>query len=156
MGNIFNDDFRDFIRAMNNCKVDYILVGGYAVILHGYRRVTGDMDIWVDKTKENYLKLVAAFTGFGMPVFDMTEHTFLNSDSTDVFSFGRSPVSIDVITKLKGVNFADAISQVQFYTEDELSIPFIHLSNLIEAKKAAGRHKDLDDIEKLLDNSPNK
>ncbi|HMF70845.1 MAG TPA: hypothetical protein VK616_05200 [Flavitalea sp.] len=54
MATIFNDDFRDFIQALNDHKVDYILVGGYAVILHGYRRVSGDMDIWVNRTTENY------------------------------------------------------------------------------------------------------
>lgn len=61
MGNIFNDDFRDFIRALNNHKVDYLLVGGYAVILHGYRRSTGDMDVWVKNDKQNYQKLSRAF-----------------------------------------------------------------------------------------------
>ena len=79
MGNIFNEDFRDFISALNNNEVEYILVGGYSVILHGYSRTTGDMDIWVKKTKENYLKLLAAFNQFKMPVFDMTEKKFLNN-----------------------------------------------------------------------------
>ncbi len=73
MGTIFNNDFRDFIQAMNNHNVDYILVGGYAVILHGYRRVTGDMDIWVKRTNENYSKLSLAFAEFGLPLFDMTD-----------------------------------------------------------------------------------
>lgn len=149
MGNIFNDDFRDFIQCLNNQKVEYILVGGYAVILHGYRRVTGDMDIWVNRTKENYSRLVAAFNEFMLPVFDMTEDKFLDTNSADVFSFGRSPVSIDIITQLKGVNFDEAFSQVQIFEEEGLQIKFIHLNNLIQAKKSAGRHKDLDDIEKL-------
>jgi hypothetical protein len=149
MGTIFNDDFRDFIQALNNQNVDYILVGGYAVILHGYRRVTGDMDIWVKRTKENYLKLTRAFTEFGLPVFDMTEQNFLDVDTADVFSYGRPPVSIDIITELKGVKFEDAFSQAQIFNEEGLMIRFLHLNNLIEAKKAAGRHKDLDDIEKL-------
>src|SRR5271170_7595954 len=108
MSNIFNDDFRDFIQALNNNNVEYILVGGYAVILHGYRRVTGDMDVWVNKTTENYSRLTRAFSEFGLPVFDMTESTFLNTDIADVFSFGRPPISIDIITKLKGVDFDDA------------------------------------------------
>lgn len=69
MGTIFNEDFRDFIQAMNNHDVEYILVGGYAVILHGYRRVTGDMDIWVKRSKENYAKLVRAFAEFRLPLF---------------------------------------------------------------------------------------
>lgn len=149
MANIFNDDFRDFIQALNKNAVEYILVGGYAVILHGYRRATGDMDIWVNRTKENYSRLTNAFDEFGLPVFDMTEKKFLDADTADVFSFGRPPVSIDIITKLKGVEFDDASSQAMQFDENGLVIRFIHLNNLIEAKKAAGRHKDLDDIEKL-------
>jgi hypothetical protein len=149
MSNIFNDDFRDFIQALNNNNVEYLLVGGYAVILHGYRRVTGDMDVWVNRTKENYSRLIRAFSEFGLPVFDMTESKFLDTDFADVFSFGRPPISIDIITKLKGVDFDDAFSQALQFDENGLSIRFIHLNNLIQAKKAAGRHKDLDDIEKL-------
>ena len=61
MGNIFNNDFRDFI-ALNNNTVEYILVGGYSVILHGYVRTTGDMDIWVNKTEDNFRKLENAFS----------------------------------------------------------------------------------------------
>lgn len=72
MGTIFNEDFREFIHCLNNQNVEYILVGGYAVILHGYRRVTGDMDIWVNRTQKNYRKLVTAFNEFRLPVFDMT------------------------------------------------------------------------------------
>lgn len=149
MSNIFNDDFRDFIQALNMHDVHYILVGGYAVILHGYRRVTGDMDIWVERTKENYSKISLAFAEFGLPLFDMTEQKFMDADTVDVFSFGRSPISIDIITKLKGVEFDDAFAQAQVLDEEGLMIRFMHLNDLIRAKKAAGRHKDLDDIEKL-------
>ena len=149
MATIFNDDFREFIRALNENNVEYILVGGYAVILHGYRRVTGDLDIWVNRTKENYSNLVKAFSQFGLPVFDMTEDKFMDVDAADVFSFGRAPVSIDILTKLKGVEFKEAFFQAIQFDENGLMIRFIHLNNLIEAKKAAGRYKDLDDIEKL-------
>ena len=89
MGNIFNDDFRDFIRTLNIHNVRYILVGGYSVILHGYSRTTGDMDIWVDKTLDNYQRLRRAFLEFGMPVFDMTEKRFLNDPNVDVFTYGK-------------------------------------------------------------------
>ena len=58
MANIFNDDFRDFIDALNKYEVEYLLVGGYAVILNGYRRTTGDMDIWINVTPENYRRLI--------------------------------------------------------------------------------------------------
>lgn len=70
MANIFNEDFRDFLSALHKHHVRYILVGGFAVILHGYSRTTGDMDIWVERTRENYLRLKKAFDDFGMPVFD--------------------------------------------------------------------------------------
>jgi len=62
MRNIFNEHFRDFIRQLNLCKVRYIVVGSYSVILHGYSRTTGDMDIWVDRTLDNYIRLRRAFT----------------------------------------------------------------------------------------------
>jgi len=149
MANIFNDDFRDFIHALNNNNVEYLIVGGYAVILHGYRRPTGDMDIWVNQTKENYSRIVRAFNEFGLSIFDMTEQNFLNSEIADVFSFGRPPVSIEILTQLKGVKFEDAFAIAQSFNEEDLFIRFIHINNLIQAKKAAGRYKDLDDIEKL-------
>jgi len=59
--NIFNEDFQDFLKALNANEVEYMLIGGYAVIAHGYHRTTGDMDIWVNKTSENYQKLLSAF-----------------------------------------------------------------------------------------------
>ena len=64
--NIFNQDFKDFISALNAAMVDYILVGGYSVILHGYSRTTGDLDIWVRKTEDNYKRLLNAFYAFGL------------------------------------------------------------------------------------------
>lgn len=84
MADYFNEDFRDFLRALHHHKVEYILVGGMAVILHGYVRTTGDMDVWVRKTKGNYKKIVKAFEEFKMPVFDMSETNFL-SDKFDVW-----------------------------------------------------------------------
>ena len=89
MGNIFNQDFRNFLQALNNSNVEYLLVGGYAVILYGYSRTTGDMDIWVNRTSINYKKIVQAFYEFKMPVFDMTEENFLQHTEWDVFRFGK-------------------------------------------------------------------
>jgi len=149
MGNIFNDDFRDFIQALNNNKVEYILVGGYAVILHGYRRTTGDMDIWVNTTLDNLLKLKKAFLEFGLPVNDLTEDKFLHDNSIDVFTYGRSPVSIDVMKEVKGLQFDEAFASSEIYIENNLEIRFINYSQLIKAKQNSGRFKDLDDIEKL-------
>lgn len=149
MGNIFNDDFRDFIEAFNHHKVEYILVGGYSVILHGYSRTTGDLDIWVNKTIENYSRIKKAFHLFGMSFFDMTEYNFLENSDLNVFSFGRPPVSIDIMTEVKGLNFEDSFKESQIIEVENLSIRLLHYNHLIKAKKSSGRPKDIDDIENL-------
>ncbi len=149
MGNIFEDDFRDFLTALNNQKVDYILVGGYSVIIHGYPRTTGDMDLWVRKTRENYQKLLDAFSEFGMPTFDMTEENFLNHPNWDVFSFGRPPAAIDIMTKVKGLDFDQTFNHSKFYDDGGLLVRTIHKNDLLSAKIAANRPKDLDDLENI-------
>jgi predicted nucleotidyltransferase len=150
MGNIFNADFRDFLKALNDQDVRYMLVGGFSVILHGYPRTTGDMDIWVDRTPENYLKLNKAFLQFGMPVFDMTAENFLHHPVWDVFTFGTPPVAIDIMVRIKGFDFSDVYSRSLLFEEDGLQIRSIHKNDLIEAKKIAGRARDEDDIANLL------
>jgi hypothetical protein len=149
MANIFNEDFRDFIDALNKQEVEYLLVGGYAVILHGYRRSTGDMDIWVNVTAENHKKLIKAFLAFGLPTVDISEENFLDSDEMDVFTYGIPPVCIEILKKVKGCDFNEAYKISQLFDESGLQIRFIHINTLIEAKTASGRYKDLDDIEKL-------
>jgi hypothetical protein len=149
MGNIFNDDFRDFLAALNEQQVRYLLVGGFSVILHGYSRTTGDMDIWVDRTTENYSKLQKAFHQFGMPLFDMTEQNFLSHPEWDVFTFGVPPVAIDIMVKVKGLNFDNCYLNSIFFEDDDLKIRTIHKDNLIAAKKSAGRPKDLNDLENI-------
>ena len=151
MGDIFNTDFLDFIQCLNDAEVEYMLVGGYATIIHGYNRTTGDLDIWVNQTERNYRKLISAFEQFQMPVFDMTMERFLNDRSVDVFSFGRPPVSIDIITQLKGLQFADVWNNVEVKEmEGNIYVKVIHLNDLIKAKKASNRPKDQDDIQHLL------
>jgi hypothetical protein len=149
VGNIFNEDFRDFISILNDTDVEYVLVGGYAVILHGYRRTTGDLDIWVNTTKENYLRLRNAFLIFGLPTKDLSEQNFLDNDAIEVFTYGIEPVSIDVMKKVKGLNFEEVFSSSQIFMDGDLPVRFIGYQQLVNAKKAAGRFKDLDDLEKL-------
>lgn len=149
MANIFNEDFRDFLSMLNKHNVRYILVGGFAVILHGYSRTTGDMDIWVERTKLNYDRIKKAFTEFGMPVFDMTEENFLNHPNWDVFTFGVPPVAIDVMVKVKGLDFEENFTQAVFFEDDGLAIRTIHKDQLIRAKEHSNRAKDIDDIQNL-------
>jgi predicted nucleotidyltransferase len=149
MGNIFNEDFRDFVQSLNDEVVRYILVGGFSVILHGYSRTTGDMDIWVERTEENYRKVVKAFYRFGMPVFDMTLENFLHHPQWDVFSFGNPPSAIDVMVKVKGLDFNVCYKKAVIFEEDGLKIRTIHLSDLKEAKRSSARPKDINDLENL-------
>ena len=150
MANIFNNDFRDFISALNNQSVKYILVGGYSVILHGYPRTTGDMDIWVERTAENYQKIKNAFHQFGMPVFDMTLDNFLSHPNWDVFTFGTPPVAIDLMVQVEGLDFALAYDKSIYFEDDGLSIRTIHKTDLIQTKQVVNRPKDQDDLLNLV------
>jgi predicted nucleotidyltransferase len=146
--NIFNQDFQDFIQSLNKHGVEYILVGGYAVILRGYSRSTGDMDIWINKTDLNFNKLVPALAEFGLPIEAVPKEKFF-SEQYDVFSIGLPPRAIELMTVVKGVDFSDAFQSSTVEQIDDIQIRVIHLKNLIQAKKAAGRYKDLNDIENL-------
>lgn len=146
MANLFNQDFQDFIEALNKTGVEYILVGGYAVILHGYIRSTADMDVWVNKTGNNYLKLKKAFHLFGAPIFSQQE--FLG-DEFDVWGIGIEPNRIEVLNNVKGVKFSEAFPFCKTFTQNNVAVNYIHLTHLIQAKEAAGRFKDKDDIEQL-------
>lgn len=150
MGNLFNLDFQDFLRALRLHEVRYVLVVGYSVIMHGYSRTTGDLDLWVEKSAENYARLVQAFHSFGMPVFDMTAHNFLHNPAMDVFTFGRPPVAIDIITQLKGLEFADAFAAATEVEQDGLLVRLIHYQHLLQAKRAAGRPRDQNDLDNLI------
>jgi hypothetical protein len=149
MGNIFNPDFQDFIKALNQAEVRYILVGGYAVILYGYSRTTGDIDIWVERTEHNYEHVRRAFQIFGMPVFDMTQENFLQNESFDVFTFGIPPVSIDIMLAVKGLEFRKVYPLCQWRHVDGIDVMLIDKKSLLKAKRESGRFRDLDDIEQI-------
>jgi hypothetical protein len=146
---ILNQDFIEFITAFNKQEVEYLLVGGYSVIIHGYNRTTGDLDIWVNKTRGNYQRIADAFSNFGMPLFDMTLNNFLNSSEFDVFTFGRPPVAIDLMTEVKGVNFKKSYQDRIIKNIQGIPINIISRDNLKKAKKASNRAKDQDDLEHL-------
>jgi len=149
MANIFHEDFKDFLNALNKAEVRYILVGGYSVVLHGYSRTTGDMNIWMERTSVNYERIIKAFQMFGMPLFDMTESNFLSHPIWDVFTFGTPPVAIDIMVKIKGLNFENVFQKAVYFEDDDLKIRTINRNNLIAAKKIAGRAKDINDLENL-------
>jgi hypothetical protein len=124
-----------------------MLVGGYAVGYHGYPRATGDMDIWIETSESNSKKLAIVFTEFGMPSDTITDSLFLEKDK--VIRMGVPPVRIEVITGASGVNFNECFSRRDVIEFDGIPINFISLQDLKKNKRAAGRYKDLEDLDHL-------
>lgn len=138
-------DFYDFLKSLNSNKVEYLLVGGYAVAYHGYPRATGDMDIWVNVSKDNAAKLETVFRDFGVSAAS-SEH-FLEKDK--ILRLGRPPVRIEVITGATGVESEDCYARRVSEKIDGVPVNIIAVEDLKANKRAAGRHKDLDDLENL-------
>jgi hypothetical protein len=149
MGNIFNQDFQEFLFALNEKKVNYVLVGGYSVIYHGFPRTTGDLDLFVEVSKENYGNLVLAFEQFKMPTFDMTEDSFLNQTKINVYTFGRPPVCIEILKEISGFTFQEINNNAIQTVFEDIPMKIINLNNLRRNKEISGRSKDLNDLENL-------
>jgi predicted nucleotidyltransferase len=140
-------DFKDFLRLMNSHGVKYLLVGGYAVGYHGYPRATGDMDIWIAVNDENAARTASALVEFGMSETEVTHELFLEKDK--IIRMGRPPVRIELITGASGVDFDECYGRHEKMQVDDVPVPVISLEDLKRNKKAAARHKDLDDLEHL-------
>jgi hypothetical protein len=140
-------DYRDFIQSLNESKVEYLIVGGYAVIHYGYPRLTIDIDIWINPTKENAQRVYSALEYFEYPMEKVNLEDFFTPDQ--VFQIGRAPVRIDLLTSIEGVDFESAFKNKITVKDNGMDIPIIGIDDLKKNKKAVGRHKDLDDLEKL-------
>ena len=140
-------DFKDFLKLLNYHDVRYLLVGGYAVGYHGYPRATGDMDIWIELSESNSKKVVSACRDFGMPIEEISEDVFLEKNK--IIRMGVPPVRLEVITSASGVAFDECFSNREVIEIDGIQINFISLHDLKKNKRAAGRHKDLEDIDHL-------
>ncbi|MHC4872729.1 MAG: hypothetical protein ACYTFY_12880 [Planctomycetota bacterium] len=140
-------DFKDFLKLLNYHKVDYLLVGGYAVGYHGYPRATGDIDIWIRTSRENAEKLVIVLKEFGFDLPEINDSLFLEKDK--VLRMGNTPIRIELLTSISGVDFQDCYEQRVEDLIDNVEVKIIDFVNLKKNKLASGRHKDLDDLENL-------
>jgi hypothetical protein len=140
-------DFKDFLKLLNEEKVEYLLVGGYAVGFHGYPRATKDMDIWVAVSPENAERLVRVFCRFGFSQKIFSPASFLNEKK--VIEIGIEPFRIDVIMSISGVSFSECYAQKVEYLYEGIPINLIDLEHLKSNKRAAGRLRDLADVEEL-------
>lgn len=144
---MLNQDFKEFIQSLNDNHVRYLVIGGYAVALHGYPRYTKDIDIWIDMSPENAAKMVRALKQFGFGSLGLKAADFLVPDQ--IIQLGYPPNRIDLMTTPPGVDFETCYASRVKVVIDDVTVNFIDLENLKKSKKAAGRLQDLADLENL-------
>lgn len=141
-------DFKEFLECLNHELVEYLVVGGYAVNVHGHSRATADMDVWLAHNRLNFEAVCRALSRFGLgngiapDVFEGTAW---------VFQIGVEPLRIDLLTKVSGLQFASAYQQRHVVCLDGVDVPFLSLADLRINKRAANRNKDLGDLDSLPD-----
>lgn len=140
-------DFKELLELLNAHKVEYMIVGGYALAFHGAPRYTGDIDIFVKPDNENAQKIMKALDefGFGSVGIALSDLEYENK----VIQLGVPPVRIDIITSISGVTWNDASSSKVTGQYGDVPVSYIGLDQLIKNKKSVGRKKDLADLEAL-------
>ena len=144
---MLNPDFQEFIQSLNDNHVRYLVIGGYAVALHGYPRYTKDIDIWVEMTPVNAANMVKALEQFGFGSLGLQATDFLTPDQ--IIQLGYPPNRIDLVTTPSGVDFQSCYASRVTVEIDDVTVSFIDLENLRKNKQAAGRQQDLADLENL-------
>jgi hypothetical protein len=140
-------DFKELLELFNSHKVEYIIVGSYALAHYGAPRYTGDIDLYVRPEKDNAEKVISALADFGFGSLNLSVEDFCMPDR--VVQLGTPPVRIDILTSISGVNWDDAfINKVPDFYGD-VPVFFIGRSDYIANKRAAGRKKDIADLEAI-------
>ncbi|MBM4440126.1 MAG: hypothetical protein FJ027_06880 [Candidatus Rokubacteria bacterium] len=144
---MLNPDFRDMLSALSDENAEFLLVGAYAVAVHGIPRATADLDIWVRPSPENAVKVRRALARFGAPGSSIGADELLMP--ARVIQIGVAPRRIDLLTSVDGVDFADAWAHRMQVDVEGLRVPVISRQHLIVNKKAVGRPQDLADVARL-------
>lgn len=144
---MLNQDFKEFIQSLNDNRVRYLVVGGYAVALHGHPRYTKDIDIWIEMSPENAANVIGALEQFGFTSLELRETDFLIPGQ--VIQLGQPPNRIDLLCSVSGVDFATCYESRFTVDIDGVPVDFIGLEDLRKNKAASGRYQDLADLENL-------
>ncbi len=147
--NLFTELHQQLIRKLIESGVDFIIIGGYSVIFHGYKRTTGDIDIWLKPDNENKQKLLPVLKFFNFDDSEINQVRNLDFTRHLVFSIGDEPEKMDFLTHINLVKYSDADDHKILADIDGLMIPFLHLNDLVLSKMNTGRQKDKADIEML-------
>ena len=137
---MLNEDYKEMLQILLKNRVDFLVVGAYAMGVHGYPRATGDLDLWIAASSENSAHVYESLKEFGAPLAELDKDTFCEEGI--VFQIGVAPRRIDIITKIDGVDFENAYKSKIDVEMDGFSIPFISKDNLIKNKESTNREKD--------------
>ena len=140
-------DFREFFEFLNAHNVEYLIVGSYALAFHGAPRYTGDIDVYVKPDKENAANVMQALTDFGFGSIGIAASDFESPDM--VVQLGVSPVRIDIITSISGVDWYSAFKGGEDGFYGDIPVKYIGRAEFIRNKRASGRKKDIADLEAL-------
>lgn len=147
--NLFLESHQELLGLMLEGNVKFIIIGGYSVIFHGYKRTTGDVDIWIQPDNENrdrLLKVLEVMEFDSKDLFAISQQDFTRHL---VFSIGDVPEKVDFLTQISSVKYHEADAEKVIAEVDGLKIPFLHLNHLVLSKFNTGRAKDRADIEEL-------
>jgi len=143
-----NSDFKDLLRIFAEEQVEYLIVGAYAVIHYTQPRYTKDIDLWIKPSVDNSACVVRAFYRFGLPLVEVTQDDFASEGLQYVV--GVSPCQIDFLTSLPGIPDFDAAWNIRSTaTVDGIPIHYLGKTDLMCAKRTAGRPQDLADLDEL-------
>ena len=140
-------EFKRLLSALSLKGVRYLVVGGYAVIFHGYVRTTGGLDIWVASEHENTAKVEAAIRSMGFNPPGLKAEWFTKKGA--VLRIGQEPLRFDIINDIDGVSFSECYARRVEADLDGIQVRLISLPDLKKNKKASGRNKDLADLDYL-------
>jgi hypothetical protein len=140
-------DWIELCALLGAHRVDFLVVGGQAVIAHGYPRLTKDMDLWVRPTAANGARVIAALTAFGAAPQSLSPDQF--EDPRTLLMLGREPFRVGVLTDIPGVTFEEAWAGRIHVILDGVQVPVIGKAELIRNKRTVGRLQDLADVDEL-------
>ena len=144
-----HDDWRDFLAALDAHHVEYMIVGGVALGVHGHVRYTRDLDVWFRGTEQNAERLIAALRGFGFQSLQVSPAEFCKPRAMLVL--GVEPNKIELINFADGVDFDECFPNRIIVPLAGVDVSVISLNDLRKNKKAVGRLQDLADLEHLED-----
>jgi hypothetical protein len=143
-----NPHYKELLQLLNQFEVEYLIVGGYAVMKYGEPRYTKDLDVWVRNSAQNSIRVVAALNQFGAPLDHdgITTQTFTGKQV--VYQIGVAPVRVDILTEITAVDFSDAWQKKVAGSFFGVPVHFISLDDLFTNKRALGRESDLTDLKR--------